>query len=190
MSEIVEFLKQPWPWYVAGPLLGLMVPALLLTGNKNLSVSSTLRDICAASFPAKVAFLRYDWKKNIWNLFFVVGILIGGFVGTHVLSRPDAIHVSEQTVQTLKSLGVTGDRGIVPGDIFNWTSLFTRKGFIFIIVGGFLVGFGTRYAGGCTSGHGLMGTSTLQWPSFLALLSFFVGGILCTYFLLPLFLKL
>lgn len=190
MKDILDFLKQPWPWYVAGPLMGLIVPALLFAGNKPFGVSSTLRHICSAFFPARIEFLKYDWKRETWNLVFVAGILIGGFLGAQVLSNPNHTNISPETVQDLKFLGVTNASGIVPGNIFNWRFLFTPKGFLFIVVGGFLVGFGTRYAGGCTSGHGLTGTSLLQWPSFLALACFFVGGIFCTYVLLPILLRL
>jgi uncharacterized membrane protein YedE/YeeE len=59
-----------------------------------------------------------------------------------------------------------------------------------IVVGGFLVGFGTRYAGGCTSGHAIMGLSNLQWPSLVATISFMVGGFIMANLILPFILKL
>src|SRR5262245_17836384 len=190
MNELLETIKKPWPWYVSGPLLGLIVPSLLLMGNKTFGVSSTLRHICSACLPGKIEFLNYDWKKEIWNLVFVAGILLGGFLGTQILSYPGPEKISSKTVDALTSLGVTVDSGIVPCNIFNWASILEPRGFLFIVVGGFLVGFGTRYAGGCTSGHGLTGTSTLQWPSFVALICFFAGGIFSTHVLMPLILKL
>src|ERR1044071_614315 len=101
----MELLYKPWPWYVAGPIIGLTVPALLILGNKTLGISSTLRQICAACYPAKIPFLNYDWKKDIWNLYFAVGILIGGFIGGYLLSDPTAVELSQETTIHLKSLG-------------------------------------------------------------------------------------
>ena len=186
----MELLYKPWPWYVAGPIIGLSVPILILLGNKRLGVSSTLRQICAACFPGKVPFLQYDWKKDSWNLYLVVGILIGGFIGGKLLANPNPIDLSLNTIEYLKSKGLNGPNGLMPEELFNWSSLSTGKGILLMVVGGFLVGFGTRYARGCTSGHGILGLSALQWPSLLATISFFVGGILFSYFILPLILSL
>lgn len=180
-----EVITQPWPWYVAGTLIGLTVPTLLLIGNKSFGISSSLRHICAACIPANIPFFQYNWRKEIWNLYFVAGILIGGFIAETYLSNPNLIEISPQTVNDLKALGVQHYSDLMPIDIFSWQNLFTFKGFFFIVLGGFLVGFGTRYAGGCTSGHSIMGLSNLQWPSLVATVSFMVGGILMTLFLLP-----
>ena len=181
----MELLKEPWPWYIAGPLIGLAVPALLLAGNKALGISSTFRQICAACFPGNVPFLKYDWKKETWNLFFAAGILIGGFLGGFVFRSPEPVAISAKTVQDLQALGISHQPGLLPHDIFSWQNLRTLPGIILIAGGGFLIGFGTRYAGGCTSGHGIMGLSTLQLYSLVALMAFFVGGIVTTFFLLP-----
>jgi uncharacterized membrane protein YedE/YeeE len=186
----MEILYAPWPWYIAGPIIGLTVPALLIAGNKNLGVSSTLRQLCAACYPSRIPFLNYDWKKHSWNLFFVAGILIGGFIGGKLFANPEPINLSANTIQYLKSFGLQDPKGFMPEEIFNWKVLFTLKGFYFIMLGGFLVGFGTRYAGGCTSGHGVLGLSALQWPSLLATASFFLGGILFHHFVLPYILSL
>ena len=186
----MEFLYKPWPWYVAGPIIGLSVPALLLLGNKKLGISSTLRQICAACYPAKIPLFDYDWKKNSWNLYFAVGILIGGFIGGYVFANPDPVSVTAETISLFQSWGLSDYRGLLPYKLFNWNSLLTLKGFLLIVVGGFLVGFGTRYAGGCTSGHGILGMSALQWPSLLATASFFAGGILFSHFVLPYILAL
>ena len=182
---IADLLRQPWPWYVAGPLIGLAVPALLIAGNKALGISSSLRHICAACFPANIPFLQYDWKKEVWNLFFAAGILIGGFIAGFLLRSPDPVAISQKTVQDLQALGIQPQSGLLPREIFNWQSLQSFPGLIFIVVGGFLIGFGTRYAGGCTSGHGIMGMSSFQFVSLIALMSFFAGGILATYLLFP-----
>jgi uncharacterized membrane protein YedE/YeeE len=186
----MEFTFKPWPWYVAGPVIGLTVPTLLLLGNKRLGISSTLRQICAACYPGKLPFLNYDWKKESWNLYFVVGVLIGGFIGGKLLANPNAIALSTETIHYLKSQGLQEPKGLLPQEIFNWPSLLTLKGLLLIVVGGFMVGFGTRYARGCTSGHGILGLSALQWPSLLATASFFVGGILFHHFVLPFILAL
>jgi uncharacterized membrane protein YedE/YeeE len=181
----MELLYKPWPWYVAGPIIGLSVPALLWLGNKTLGISSTLRQICAATYPAKISFLHYDWKKDSWNLFFAAGILIGGFIGGFVLKNPDPVAVSSQTIDLFQSWGLDTANGLLPPEIFNWETLFSVRGFIMIVIGGFLVGFGTRYAGGCTSGHGILGLAALQWPSLLATVSFFIGGIIFSYWVVP-----
>ncbi|MBD1391931.1 YeeE/YedE family protein [Mucilaginibacter glaciei] len=181
----MDFIKQPWPWYVAGPLIGLIVPALLLMGNKTFGISSTLRQVCAAYIPANIAFFKYDWKKESWNLFFALGIIAGGFIATYFLSVPGAVNINPDTVALLKQEGVKDFNGLLPQDVFSFSQLFTLKGFVFIIVGGFLVGFGTRYAGGCTSGHAIMGISNLQWPSLVATCCFMVGGFIMTWFILP-----
>ena len=186
----MELLYKPWPWYIAGPIIGLTVPALLLLGNKRLGISSTLRQICAACYPAKIPLFNYDWKKESWNLFFAAGILIGGFLGGFVWADPEVVKVSTQTREMFQVWGLTNFKGLLPSELFNWQNLMTLQGFLLVIVGGFLVGFGTRYAGGCTSGHGILGLSALQWPSLVATASFFIGGILFSHFVLPYILAL
>jgi len=185
-----ELLKQPWPWYVAGPLIGLMVPVLLLLGNKSFGISSSLRHVCAACIPAKIPFFQYDWKKEMWNLFFVGGILLGGIVVSLFLQNPGQIHVNPKLVSELQQYGINNYEGLVPAELFNWNNVLTLKGFIMMVAGGFLVGFGTRYAGGCTSGHAIMGLSNLQWPSLIATVSFMAGGFFVANLILPWILKL
>mgnify|MGYP000894227171 FL=1 len=187
---MLEFIKQPWPWYVAGPLIGLMVPTLLLIGNKSFGISSSLRHICAACLPANISFFKYNWKKEIWNLFFVLGILIGGFVAIQLLSTGDPIQVNPKLQTELASYGITNYNAFVPEDLFTWPSLLSIRGIVMTVVGGFLVGFGTRYAGGCTSGHAIMGLSNLQWPSLVATISFMTGGFIVANIVLPFILKL
>jgi uncharacterized membrane protein YedE/YeeE len=186
---MMDFLIEPWPWYVAGPLIGLLVPLLLIMGNKSFGISSSLRHICAATFPSRIPFFRYDWKKEIWNLFFVSGIVIGGLITARFLQDPNAIQVDSKLMLELKNYGVNNYQGIIPVDLFNWPALLTLKGFVLMVVGGFLVGFGTRYAGGCTSGHSIMGLSNLQLPSLIATVSFMVGGIVVANLLMPVLLS-
>lgn len=186
----LKWMNQPWPWYIGGPLIGLMVPTLLIAENKRLGISSTLRQICAACIPAGIPFLKYDWKRESWNLFFVGGILLGGWIAGWVFANPHAVDISVQTSRVLRSLGVNTERGLMPDNLFNWDTLISLKGLSLMVVGGFLVGFGTRYAGGCTSGHGIMGLSNLEWPSLVAVIFFFTGGIVASFFLLPYILRL
>ena len=187
---MIEWLKQPWPWYVAGPLIGLMVPVLLLIGNKTFGISSSLRHVCAACIPAKIPFFTYDWKKEIWNLFFVTGIVIGGFIAISLLSNGEPIQVNSKLQAELSGYGISNYNNIIPADLFNWSSLLSIKGLFMTVIGGFLVGFGTRYAGGCTSGHAIMGLSNLQLPSLIATTSFMTGGFIVANLVLPYILKL
>lgn len=185
MTKLMQFLSQPWPWYVAGPIIGLIVPTLLLIGNKTFGISSSLRHVCAACMPANIPFFKYDWKKEIWNLFFVAGIALGGLLAVQLLSSDQPVRIADATANHLASFGIGTSSSLVPSELFNWSALFTLRGFILMVIGGFLVGFGTRYAGGCTSGHAIMGLSNLQWPSLVATIAFMVGGILMTWFILP-----
>ncbi len=185
-----EWLKQPLPWYVAGPLIGLMVPVLLLIGNKSFGVSSSLRHICAACLPAKIPFFQYDWKKEVWNLFFVTGIIVGAYIAVAVVSNQAPVEVNPSLRQVLAGYGISNYNSIVPEELFNWPALLSLKGFIMMVAGGFLVGFGTRYAGGCTSGHSIMGLSMLQLPSLVATVCFMAGGFIVANLVLPLILKL
>ena len=185
-----EIIRQPWPWYVAGPLIGLTVPALLLLGNKSFGISSSLRHICASCFPANIPFFNYNWKKEIWNLFFVAGILIGGIIAAQFLQNPEEIKISTETANYLAEKGISDKGALVPADLFTWQNLFTIKGLLLMVVGGFLVGFGTRYAGGCTSGHSITGIANLQWPSLVATICFMVGGFIMANLILPYILNL
>ena len=187
---MLHYLMQPWPWYISGPLIGLMVPVLLITGNKTFGISSSLRHICAACIPANIPFFKYDWKQEAWNLFFVAGIASGGLIAATFISDHQPVHIHPKLVQELAGYGITNFRNLVPQQLFNFPQLFTIKGFILMVAGGFLVGFGTRYAGGCTSGHAIMGLSNLQWPSLIATSCFMAGGFTMSNLILPFILKL
>jgi uncharacterized membrane protein YedE/YeeE len=187
---MLELISKPWPWYVAGPLIGLSVPLLLVAGNKSFGISSSLRHICAACFPANISFFKYDWKREVWNLFFVTGVLLGGVISATLLNSDVPVIVNENLQTELLQYGVTNYSNLVPLELFNFQNLFTLQGFFLIVVGGFLVGFGTRYGGGCTSGHAIMGISNLQWPSIIATCCFMLGGIIMANFILPFILSL
>lgn len=184
--DIVDVLRQPWPWYIAGPVIGLSVPLLLLVDNKMLGISDTLRHVCALCFPANIPFLKYRWKDQLWNLFFAIGLLLGGFIGGVLLKPETPLAISAATIKDLKKIGINYHENLLPAEIFSWSHLLTWQSILIIIGGGFLVGFGTRYAGGCTSGHGIYGLSTLQWPSLVAVVLFFASGIVTANFILPL----
>jgi uncharacterized membrane protein YedE/YeeE len=186
----MNLLTQPWPWYISGPLIGLMVPTLLILGNKSFGISSSLRHICAACIPTESDFFKYNWKVESWNLLFALGIIIGGVIAGDLLQNPYPVDISGNTINDLNTLGINDTSGLMPKELFNFHSLLTIKGFILIVVGGFLVGFGTRYANGCTSGHSIMGISNLQLPSLIATICFFIGGLIMTWFILPWILKL
>ncbi len=187
---MLEVIQQPWPWYVAGVIIGLIVPALLLLGNKHFGISANLRHACAACFPADIKFFKYDWKKEIWNFFFVGGILLGAVIAAFVLANPEPIVVHPKLVEELAGYGITDMSNMVPVQLFSIESLFSLKGLVMLIGGGFLVGFGSRYAGGCTSGHAIMGLSDLQWPSMVATIMFMAGGVIMANFILPFILAL
>ena len=188
--NILEIIQKPWPWYVAGPLVGLTVPALLILGNKSFGISSSLRHACAICIPANIPFFKYHWKKEVWNLFFVAGILIGGFISMYFLTGNEAIVINNNLQTELATYGITEIKGLVPEQLFSWENLFSLKGFVVMIVGSFLVGFGSRYAGGCTSGHAISGLSNLQAPSFIATCCFMVGGLIMANYILPYILSL
>lgn len=188
--NFIEWIQQPWPWYVAGPLIGLTVPLLLLIGNKTFGISSSLRHVCAACLPANIPFFKYDWKKELWNLFFVSGTIIGAFLVSRYFANPNPIELNSSLVSELQTYGISNFQGLVPSELFNWNALLSVKGFIMLVAGGFMVGFGTRYAGGCTSGHAIMGLSNLQLPSLIATISFMTGGFIFANLVIPILLKL
>ncbi|MFC5411773.1 YeeE/YedE family protein [Larkinella bovis] len=187
---MLELIKQPWPWYVAGPLIGLMVPTLLILGNKSFGISSSLRHLCAVCVPSKIPFFHYDWRKEAWNLFFVAGIVLGGVLAVHYLYEASPLTIHPDLAAELSGYGITNLSSMVPTELVNWESLMTLPGLIMLVGGGFLIGFGSRYAGGCTSGHSIMGLSTLQWPSLIATLCFMIGGFIMANWILPLILTL
>jgi uncharacterized protein len=186
----MEFLIRPWPWWAAGIVIGLTVPALLILGNKHFGLSANLRHICAACLPANIQFFKYDWKKEIWNFFFVGGIVVGALIASTVLANPEPVKVAPELAAELQGYGITDYSGMVPAQLVSWESLLSLRGFVMLVVGGLFVGFGARYAGGCTSGHAIMGLSYLQVPSLIATCCFMAGGFIMANLILPLILAL
>jgi len=190
LSTLCTLLPRPWPWYIAGPLIGLMVPLLLLLGNRSFGISATLRHVCAALIPGNIHFFNYSWKKEIWNLIFVTGIILGAIIAVTVLDDGQTSQIHPKLAAELAGYGITDYQHYIPVDIMNWKSLFQPANLILLVVGGFLVGFGTRYAGGCTSGHSIMGLATLQLPSLIATCCFLIGGFIAANLLLPMILSI
>jgi uncharacterized membrane protein YedE/YeeE len=187
---MIDMIKQPWSWYSAGIIIGLIVPALLLLGNKHFGISSNLRHVCAACFPAGINYFKYEWKKETWNFFFVGGIVIGAQIAVKFLGDPSPIVVNPKLVTELNHYGINNYDSMIPVQLFTFTSLLSLRGLVLLVGGGFLVGFGTRYADGCTSGHSIMGLSNLQVPSLIATVSFMTGGFIMANLLLPIIMKL
>ncbi len=186
---ISELLHRSWPWYVTGPLVGLVAVALLLIGNKQFGVSSNLRHLCAACLPGDVAYFKYDWRRSgLWNLVFIAGVVAGGFVGGVLLRNPHPAAITARAQASLAALGIHDFSGLVPREVFNWHVLLSVRGLLLVVGGGLLIGFGTAYGGGCTSGHGISGLADLQLASLIAVLSFFAGGAAASFLLLPLLL--
>ena len=186
----MDFISQTWAWYVSGFLIG-MVMLLLVYFGKTFGMSSNLRSLCTlAGAGKKVPFFNFDWKASRWNLVVVVGAMLGGFVVVHYMSSPNNVAINPQTVEQLATLGVDPPDGkLVPDALFSSSVFQSPKGMALLLLGGFLIGFGSRYAGGCTSGHAITGLSNLQLPSLKAVIGFFIGGLIMAHLLLPLLLK-
>jgi uncharacterized membrane protein YedE/YeeE len=188
MDSLLDALRQPWPWYVAGPAIGLMVPLLLFLGGRRFGISSCYRHLCA-TLPTRIPYFRYDWRaQGGWNLLFVAGIALGGALGA-LTSHPTPPALAEGTLADLTAMGVAVDGRFAPSALFSLAALATPAGFAAMVVGGFLIGFGARWANGCTSGHAIMGLSEGQRASLIATVAFFAGGLLATHLLWPLLLR-
>jgi len=183
----MEAILEPWPWYVSGPLIALVMFILIYFG-KTFGMSSNLETFCSVFNAGKrVKLFHFDWRENKWNLFVVLGAVIGGFIANFVLSNPIHMDLNPTTVEHLQQIGFSNaGQTILPPEIYSWNNVFSLKGFTILMIGGFLVGFGTRYAGGCTSGHSITGLSSLQLPSLIATIGFFIGGLIMVHFLYPL----
>jgi len=191
MNEIQAFLSQAWPWYVSGPLITLIMFLMFYFG-KSFGISSTFKTACSIVGAGRyIPFFKMDWRNQIWNMVFVVGAIAGGVISSTYLKNPEPIQLSIDTVERLSELGIkNAGANYLPEALFSFDTIFTLKGLVFMIFGGFLVGFGTRYAGGCTSGHGITGLSKLEPTSLIAVVGFFIGGLIMTYFVLPYLIQL
>ncbi len=182
----MDIILQPWPWYVSGPLIAIIMATLVFFG-KTFGMSSNLRTLCSIGGAGKYAnFFRFDWKAQKWNLTVVLGAILGGFIAVQFLSNGSAIALSPETISDLNAYGFQNvGEALLPAEIYNWDAVLSLKGMSLLAIAGFLVGFGTRYAGGCTSGHAITGLSNLQLPSLIAVVGFFIGGLIMTHLIFP-----
>jgi uncharacterized membrane protein YedE/YeeE len=182
----MEFILHPWPWWFSGMLIAGVMLTLNFFG-KSFGVSSNLRTVCAAVLRPKAKFFDFNWRNEIWNLVFLGGSALGGFVAHQYLTAPgtDAVQLAPSTVADLQALGFTAPEGMQPSELYGATGIQDPKTWILLVAGGLLIGFGTRYAGGCTSGHAISGLSNLQVPSLIAVVGFFAGGLLMTHVFFP-----
>ena len=182
---MTEFLTQSWSWWFSGLVIAAIMFILLYFGQ-SFGFSSNLRTICAAAGAGKsVSFFNFNWKSQLWNLVFLSGAIIGGIVSVTVLKNDQPIKLAEATSTDLQELGFSPPADIQPAELFSMGAIMSIKGFLILALGGLMVGFGSRYAGGCTSGHAIIGLSDLQFPSFIAVIGFFMGGLLMTHLLFP-----
>ena len=183
---MLEILRQPWPWYTSGAAIAFIMVLLLFYG-KSFGVSANLRTMCTiAGGGKKVKFFDFDWTTQKWNLLFLFGSVLGGVLASTLLKSDEPLQLSAATVNDLQGLGIAFDGDLNPSQIFGVDFVTSPKGLLVLIFGGVLVGFGARYAGGCTSGHAISGLSNLQIPSLIAVIGFFAGGLIMTHLLLPL----
>ncbi len=183
---MIDFLLAPWPWYFSGLMIALIMLSLFYFG-KTFGFSSNFRTICAACGAGKkTKFFDFDWKTQQWNLLFLAGSVLGGYISANFLSDGQALRLAESTITDLKALGIQFDGKMNPMQLFSLETLGLPAGFLTLLGGGLLVGFGSRYAGGCTSGHAITGLSSLQWPSLVAVIGFFIGGLTMTHLIFPL----
>ncbi len=184
--KFMEYISQPWPWYISGPSIAIIMFLLLYFG-RTFGMSSNLRTMCAIGGAGKrVEFFKFDWRNQLWNLVVVLGAVVGGFIAQYGLTSPEPINLSASTISDLEALGFNNaGANLLPPELFSWDAVLSFKGLAILLIGGFLVGFGTRYAGGCTSGHAITGLSSLQLPSLIAVIGFFVGGLIMIHLIFP-----
>ena len=186
MEIVLQALQGSWPWYVSGPIIGSMVPLMILVGNRSFGISQNLEHLCAITQPRfiQVNFFKYNWKASVWSLVFASGVLAGGFLAAVVLPNPEPLQLSEAAHAMFNQLGFARAVSYNPSEVFG----FTPNNILLLLLGGVFIGFGTRYAGGCTSGHAITGISTLQPQSLIAVMGIFSGGIFASHFIVPLIL--
>lgn len=183
----MDVIFKTWPWYVSGFLIGMVMLSLIYFG-KSFGMSSNLKTLCSMTgIGRQVSFFDFDWKAQRWNLVVVVGAMLGGFVAVHFMSDSSNVAINPKTIAQLATLGIDVPKGkLLPDALFGNSVFQSPKNIFILIVGGILIGFGTRYAGGCTSGHAISGLSNLQIKSLKAVIGFFIGGLIMSHFILPL----
>jgi uncharacterized membrane protein YedE/YeeE len=145
---------------VAGAAIAAVTLALLYLANRRLGISTGFEDLCSLALP-----LPYFRRSTLlaargWRLPFVGGLVLGGVLSAALgggWSPTWALGMFDTTI------------GWGPAGKVAW-----------MFVGGLFIGFGTRLAGGCTSGHGIFGLSNFERPSLVSTLSFMLGGLVTT----------
>lgn len=193
---MIEIISQPWHWAISGAMIAVVMYLLLISGEA-FGVSSSFRALCSAAGAGKsCSYFDYKWQSHYWLFFFVGGSMLGGFIASSFLSADAPVAISQNTIDALSQMNISTPssleegKGFIPESLFKWEILKSPVGWIMLVGGGFFIGFGTRWAGGCTSGHAISGLSNLQMPSLVAVMGFFIGGLLMTHFLLPIILNL
>lgn len=180
-----EIITQTWSWWFSGAMIASIMFFLLYFGQ-SFGFSSNLRTICAAAgLGKKTKFFDFNWKGQLWNIVFLIGSIIGGYIASNYLSTGGPVEISVSTIEDLGKIGIAAPTSLQPNELFSWEAIFSLKGFLILAFGGLMVGFGSRYAGGCTSGHAISGLSNLQLPSLIAVIGFFIGGLLMTHLIMP-----
>ena len=184
---MIDYISQPWHWSVSGLMILVVVFLLKILGER-FGISTSFQTVCSLGGAGKLAkYFNYDWKSQSWLLWLVIGTVIGGYFASSFLSSPEPVQISSSTINDLSELGIEAPAGsLIPESIFSFDYLMTPKGLLIMIGGGFLIGFGTRWANGCTSGHAISGLANLQLPSLVAVIGFFIGGLAMTHLLFPL----
>jgi uncharacterized membrane protein YedE/YeeE len=192
--NIIDIISQPWHWSVSGVGIVFVMFILLWFGG-NFGASSNLRTLCAIGGAGKkTPFFDYEWKNQMWNLVFILSAIIGGYIAVTYLGSSEPVDISQSTRAHLATMGISTPTkvseglGYVPAEIYSLDAFSSARNLLLLCAGGFFVGFGARYAGGCTSGHAISGLSNLQIPSLIAVAGFFIGGLMMTWFILPLIL--
>lgn len=186
----MELLTGTWHWSISGFLIGLVMLVLIYFG-KSFGMSSNLKTLCTMAGAGKyTSFFKMDWREQKWNLAVVLGTILGGFVAYHLLSDDSIVNLNPKTIDAIAAFGIDAPDGkLVPNTLFGIEIFSSMKGILLLFFGGILIGFGTRYAGGCTSGHAISGLSNLQIPSLIAVIGFFIGGLLMVHVFYPLIFK-
>lgn len=179
-----------WHWSISGFLIGMVMLSLIYFG-KTFGMSSNLRTICSIVGAGKYSdFFRFNWREQKWNLVVILGAILGGFVGFYFLSDSSIVSINPNTIEVIKEYGIDEPNGkLLPNALFGNEIFSSIKGILFLFLGGILIGFGTRYAGGCTSGHAISGLSNFQIPSLIAVIGFFIGGLVMIHVFYPLIFK-
>jgi uncharacterized protein len=183
----MNVIFQTWPWYISGFIIGIIMLSLIYLG-KNFGMSTNLQSLCSmAGLGKRISYFDIDWKSLRWNFVVVLGAMVGGFVAVHFMSDPSNVAINHETIAQLQRMDIDAPNGqLVPQALFGNQIWQSPKSILILLGGGILIGFGTRYAGGCTSGHAISGLSNLQLPSLKAVIGFFIGGLIMAHFLLPL----